>query len=73
MDVIGIGNLNYDIIFMLECFLEFYEKINVRGVYFGLGGVVVNMISWFVYFGFKMGYIGVVGNDDVGEMYIKYF
>ncbi len=74
LDVIGIGNLNYDIIFTLERFPEFHEKINARGAHFGLGGAAANTISWLAHFGLKTGYIGgAVGNDDVGEMHIKYF
>ncbi|WP_054840802.1 ADP-dependent ribose-1-phosphate kinase [Thermococcus peptonophilus] len=74
LDVIGIGNLNYDIIFTLERFPEFHEKISAKGAHFGLGGAAANTISWLAHFGLKTGYIGgAVGNDDVGEMHIKYF
>jgi len=73
LDVIGMGNLNYDIILTLERFPEFHEKIMAKGAYFGLGGAAANTISWLAVFGLKTGYIGAVGRDDVGEMHLKFF
>lgn len=73
LDVVGIGNLNYDIILLVDRFPEFHEKINAREAYFGLGGAAANTISWLANFGLKTGYIGAVGRDEIGEAHLSYF
>jgi len=72
-DVIGIGNLNYDIILTVDRFPEFHEKVNAMGASFGLGGAAGNTISWLAHMGLKTGFIGAVGNDDIGKAHIDYF
>lgn len=72
-DVVGIGNLNYDIILLLDRFPEFHEKVNARGAHFGLGGAAANTISWLAHFRLKTGYIGAVGRDEIGKAHIEYF
>jgi sugar/nucleoside kinase (ribokinase family) len=73
LDVIGVGNLNYDIILTVERFPEFHEKISASGAYFGLGGAAANTVSWLATFGLRTGYIGAVGDDDVGKMHLRFF
>ena len=72
-DVVGIGNLNYDIILLVERFPEFHEKINASDAHFGLGGAAANTISWLAHFGLKTGYIGAVGRDEIGDAHFSYF
>ncbi|SEW22466.1 ribokinase [Thermococcus thioreducens] len=72
-DVVGIGNLNYDIIMLMDRFPEFHEKVNAREAFFGLGGAAANTISWLATFGLKTGYIGAVGRDEIGEAHLAYF
>ena len=72
-DVIGMGNLNYDIIFLLDRFPEFHEKVVSREAHFGLGGAAGNTISWLATFGLKTGFIGAVGRDEMGEAHLRYF
>ncbi|ASJ10532.1 sugar kinase [Thermococcus sp. P6] len=72
-DVVGVGNLNYDIILLLDRFPEFHEKINAREAFFGLGGAAANTISWLATFGLKTGYVGAVGRDEIGEAHLAYF
>ncbi|WP_297092808.1 ADP-dependent ribose-1-phosphate kinase [Thermococcus sp.] len=72
-DVVGIGNLNYDIIMLMERFPEFHEKVNAKEAFFGLGGAAANTISWLATFGLKTGYIGAVGRDEIGEAHLAYF
>ena len=72
-DVIGMGNLNYDIIFILDRFPEFHEKVVSREAHFGLGGAAGNTISWLATFGLKTGFIGAVGRDEIGEAHLRYF
>lgn len=72
-DVIGIGNLNYDIIMLIDRFPEFHEKISAKNAFFGLGGAAGNTIAWLAHMGLKTGFIGAVGNDDIGKAHLKYF
>lgn len=72
-DVIAIGNLNYDIIMLIDRFPEFHEKISAKDAYFGLGGAAGNTASWLAHMGLKVGFIGAVGNDEIGEAHINYF
>ncbi|NJE11318.1 ADP-dependent ribose-1-phosphate kinase [Thermococcus sp. MAR1] len=72
-DVVGVGNLNYDIILLVERFPKFHEKVNAENAFFGLGGAAANTISWLATFGLRTGYIGAVGRDEIGEAHISYF
>ncbi|WP_297463216.1 ADP-dependent ribose-1-phosphate kinase [Thermococcus sp.] len=73
LDVIGIGNLNYDIIMLVDRFPEFHEKVNAKEAHFGLGGAAANTITWLASFGLKTGYIGAVGRDEIGEAHLSFF
>lgn len=73
MEVIGIGNLNYDIIMLVDRFPEFHEKIAAKKAFFGLGGAAGNTITWLAHMGVKTGFIGAVGNDEIGESHLRYF
>lgn len=72
-DVIGIGNLNYDITLLLDKFPEFHEKVNAGKAFFGLGGAAGNTISWLANFHLKTGFIGAVGSDEIGKSHLNYF
>ncbi|ALV63131.1 Ribokinase, putative [Thermococcus sp. 2319x1] len=72
-EVIAIGNLNYDIILLVERFPEFHEKVIAKRAHFGLGGAAGNTASWLAHMGVKVGFIGAVGNDEIGEAHISYF
>ncbi|WP_088863215.1 ADP-dependent ribose-1-phosphate kinase [Thermococcus celer] len=73
LDVVGIGNLNYDIIMLVDHFPEFHEKVNAGEAFFGLGGAAANTISWLATFGLRTGYIGAVGRDEIGGAHLAYF
>ncbi|MDV3104658.1 ADP-dependent ribose-1-phosphate kinase [Thermococcus waiotapuensis] len=73
LDVIGIGNLNYDIIMLVDHFPEFHEKVNAEKAFFGLGGAAGNTITWLAHMGLRTGFIGAVGNDEMGEAHLRYF
>ena len=72
-DVVGMGNLNYDIIFILDRFPEFHEKVVSKEAHFGLGGAAGNTISWLATFGLRTGFMGAVGKDEIGEAHLRYF
>ncbi|AFK23341.1 ADP-dependent ribose-1-phosphate kinase [Pyrococcus sp. ST04] len=73
LDVICMGNLNYDITFLMEKFPEFHEKVNAKAVYTGLGGSAGNTATWLAHLGLKVGFIGAVGNDDFGRLHLEFF
>ncbi len=73
LDVIGVGNLNYDIIMLIHRFPEFHEKVNVDEAFFGLGGAAANTISWLANFRLKTGFVGSVGRDEIGRAHLDYF
>ncbi|MFA4646202.1 ADP-dependent ribose-1-phosphate kinase [Pyrococcus kukulkanii] len=73
LDVICMGNLNYDITFLMEKFPKFHEKVNAKSVYTGLGGSAGNTASWLASLGLRVGFIGAVGNDDFGRLHLEYF
>ncbi|WP_297416576.1 ADP-dependent ribose-1-phosphate kinase [Thermococcus sp.] len=73
LDVIGVGNLNYDIIILLDRFPEFHEKVNAKEAVFGLGGAAANTITWLAHFGLKTGYLGTVGKDEIGNAHLAFF
>ncbi|NPA47419.1 MAG: carbohydrate kinase family protein [Thermococci archaeon] len=73
LDVVGIGNLNYDIIMLVDRFPEFHEKVQAKEAYFGLGGAAGNTISWLAVMGLRCGFVGAVGDDEIGNMHIEYF
>jgi len=72
-DVIGMGNLNYDVIFLLDRFPEFHEKVVAKDAHFGLGGAAGNTISWLAAFGLRTGFMGAVGRDEMGRAHLRYF
>ena len=72
-DVIAIGNLNYDIIMLVDRFPEFHEKIPAKDAYFGLGGAAGNTATWLANMGLKVGFIGAVGKDEIGKAHINFF
>lgn len=72
-DVIAVGNLNYDIIMLVDRFPEFHEKIPAKDAYFGLGGAAGNTATWLANMGLKVGFIGAVGKDEIGKAHISFF
>lgn len=67
------GNLNYDIVFLMEKFPGIHEKVNAKGVFTGLGGSAGNTATWLAKLGLKVGFIGAVGNDDFGRLHLEFF
>ncbi|ALM75930.1 Ribokinase [Thermococcus barophilus] len=72
-DVVAIGNLNYDIIMLVDRFPEFHEKIPAKNAHFGLGGAAGNTATWLANMGLRVGFIGAVGKDEIGEAHINFF
>ncbi len=72
-DVICIGNLNFDIIFKTKKFPDIHEKMRCEDVTMGLGGAAGNTANWLASLQRKVGFIGCVGNDVIGEQHLSEF
>ncbi len=72
-DVICIGNLNFDIIFKAVKLPAAHEKINCEQAFTALGGAAGNTASRLASLNYKIGFVGCVGNDPMGEQHLSEF
>lgn len=70
LDVICIGNLNFDIMFFTDKLPKKHEKMRCEEVYTGFGGMAGNTSFWLTKLGFRVGLVGCLGNDILGEMHL---
>lgn len=70
-DVVCSGNLNLDVIFRTSRMPKQYEKYEAKDVFVELGGSAGNTACWLAKLGAKVGFLGSVGNDFVGDNQIK--
>ena len=71
LDLICMGNLNFDVTMILDEFPEFHEKAFADDMRLGLGGAAGNTAAWSSKLGLDVGFIGAVGDDWIGEEHIK--
>jgi ribokinase len=71
MDVLCIGNLNFDISFHLSQIPEVHQKIRCEHATFSCGGSAGNTACWLASLGVKTGVVGAVGTDAFGQAQIK--
>ena len=71
LDVICIGNLNYDITFFTDAWPEDREKLRCDRVYLGFGGMAGNTSFWLSKLGINAGMVGCLGNDLPGRMHLR--
>lgn len=71
MDVICIGNLNYDINFHLSEIPDVHEKVRCDNATFSCGGSAGNTACWLASLGVRTGIVGAVGNDAFGEAQVE--
>ncbi|MBU7032944.1 MAG: carbohydrate kinase family protein [Theionarchaea archaeon] len=71
MDVLCIGNLNYDISFHLSRLPEIHEKIRCENTTFSCGGSAGNTACWLGTLGLSCGILGGVGDDAFGRAQIQ--
>jgi ribokinase len=67
MSVCLCGNINQDIIFALDRFPDFHEKVVTRYYYIGQGGSAANTAWWLAKMGVGARMIGSVGRDSLGD------
>lgn len=67
MTVCLCGNMNQDILFFLERFPDFHEKVVTRYYFIGQGGSAANTAWWLSKMGVGTKMVGCVGRDSLGD------
>lgn len=70
MNVICIGNLNYDISFKLSALPDLHQKVRCKNAVFGCGGSAGNTACWLGSLGVDTRIVGAVGDDPFGDAQI---
>lgn len=73
IDVVGLGALNYDILYSVEKIAMAGEEIGVIDVYESPGGSASNTIVALSRLGLTTGFIGIVGKDAHGDAILEDF
>ncbi|MHC1579935.1 MAG: carbohydrate kinase family protein [Candidatus Alkanophagales archaeon] len=73
MDVVGLGALNFDVLYIVERIARGGEEVGVMDVKSAAGGSAANTIVGLARLGLDVGFIGVVGNDREGEFILEEF
>ncbi len=71
MDVICIGNLNFDINFHISQLPGLHEKVRCDDATFSCGGSAGNTACWLASLGVSTGMGGAVGHDALGQAQVK--
>ncbi len=70
MDVICIGNLNFDISFTISQIPDIHQKVRCEQATFSCGGSAGNTACWLASLGVETGIVGAVGDDAFGQAQI---
>ncbi|MGD2248672.1 MAG: carbohydrate kinase family protein [Candidatus Methanofastidiosia archaeon] len=70
MNVICIGNLNFDISFQLSALPDSHQKVRCDTAFFSCGGSAGNTACWLGSLGVHISMVGAVGNDPFGDAQI---
>ncbi|HIH36625.1 MAG TPA: carbohydrate kinase family protein [Methanocellales archaeon] len=71
MDVVGLGALNYDKLYVVTKIAKAGEEVGVKEVRESPGGSAANTIFGLARVGAKTGFIGAVGNDEEGGVILR--
>ena len=72
-EVIGIGALNYDILYVVERIAGPGEEVGIIDINKAPGGSAANTIVALARLGIDTGFVGVLGNDNEGDRIIDAF
>ena len=72
-EVIGIGALNYDILYVVERIAGPGEEVGIIDINKAPGGSAANTIVALARLGVDTGFIGVLGNDNEGDIILNTF
>ncbi len=71
MDVIGLGALNYDKLYVVTKIAKAGEEVGIKEVRESPGGSAANTIFGLARVGAKTGFIGAVGTDEEGAVILR--
>ncbi|MFC1787376.1 carbohydrate kinase family protein [Halobacteriota archaeon] len=71
IDVIGLGALNYDKLYMVTKVAKAGEEVGIKDVRECPGGSAANTIFGLARVGAKTGFIGAVGKDEEGDIILR--
>ena len=72
-EVIGIGALNYDVLYVVERIAGPDEEVGIIDINKAPGGSAANTIVALARLGVDTGFIGVLGNDNEGDIILNTF
>ena len=72
-EVIGLGALNYDVLYVVERIARGGEEVRVIDVKKAPGGSAANTIVSLARLGVEVGFLGIVGTDEEGELILEEF
>ena len=72
-EVIGIGALNYDVLYVVERIAGPGEEVGIIDINKAPGGSAANTIVALARLGVDTGFIGVLGNDNEGDIILNTF
>jgi len=72
-EVIGLGALNYDVLYVVERIAKGGEEVGIIDVKKAPGGSAANTIVALSRLGVDAGFVGIVGNDKEGELILEEF
>lgn len=72
-DVIGLGALNYDVLYAVERIARGGEEVGILDVKKVPGGSAANTIVALSRLGVEVGFVGMVGTDEEGELILEDF
>lgn len=67
-EVIGLGALNYDVLYVVERIARGGEEVGIIDVKKAPGGSAANTIVSLARLGIEVGFVGMVGTDEEGEL-----
>ena len=73
LDVVGLGALNYDVLYAVERIARGGEEVGILDIKKAPGGSAANTIVALARLGSAVGFVGVVGSDDEGQLIIDDF
>lgn len=73
MDVVGIGALNYDRLFLIDTLARRGTHQSIKGICEAAGGSAANTVCDLANLGFKAGFLGAVGKDPEGGQMLNEF
>ncbi|MHC1566688.1 MAG: carbohydrate kinase family protein [Candidatus Syntropharchaeia archaeon] len=73
MDVVGLGALNFDMLYLVEKIAKGGEEVGIIKSIRSPGGSAANTIVGLARLGAEVGFIGIVGNDMEGRMILDEF